>query len=443
VPRTITKCRCGAVLALDSAAAVAPDPEPTRRSSPVLVLVALVIALAAGGYWMFVGPGRPTETAGTTGPAAGPKAEPSATGTAADSPEARAWNASAQAKEDPTARPNEPTPNPPAAAAAASSSSIEDMVDRVMPAVVLIETTTGRGSGFFISNDTLITNVHVVQNDGYVTLKRMDGSTMNARVANKAPAFDIAVLKVSQPSPSQVVIPMASAYSLKPGQEVIVIGSALGTLQNSVSRGIVSGLRSSGGATLVQTDAAVNPGNSGGPMLDRNGAVIGITTMGYKGAEGLNFGVAIDHARDIVDGRQANLGSQSGLADIKSQSDSRQSESDRQQQQGQQQLQGNLGQLVEAARTIDGGWKRYREQCYQSPIPGSYDRGWFAMMVPGAMPANAGAGCPGFYAAMDADIKKFHDVMRRTIDDARRANVLPGTIRDVLRTNALDFEWQR
>ena len=54
----------------------------------------------------------------------------------------------------------------------------------------------------------------------------------------------------------------------------------------------------------MQTDAAVNPGNSGGPMLDRNGAVIGITTMGYKNAEGLNFGVAIDHARDIVDGKQ-------------------------------------------------------------------------------------------------------------------------------------------
>ena len=103
---------------------------------------------------------------------------------------------------------------------------------------------------------------------------------------------------------------MASAQSLKPGQEIVVIGSALGTLQNSVSRGIVSGLRSAGGATLVQTDAAVNPGNSGGPMLDRSGAVVGITTMGYKNAEGLNFGVAIDHARDLLEGRIANLGSQ-------------------------------------------------------------------------------------------------------------------------------------
>lgn len=403
----------------------------------------LLAALAGGAYWMVRGPSAPTSSAaGAARPASPVNAEPLAAATAASSPEARAWNASAQQRDEPPAKADDPTSIKPATPTAATG-SIEDMVDRVMPAVVLIETTSGRGSGFFISSDTLITNVHVVQNDGYVTLRRMDGSTMNARVANKAPAFDIAVLKVAQPAASQAVIPMASAYSLKPGQEIIVIGSALGTLQNSVSRGIVSGLRSSGGATLVQTDAAVNPGNSGGPMLDRSGAVIGITTMGYKGAEGLNFGVAIDHARDIIEGRQANLGSQSGLTDIQSQSQARQSESDRQQQQGDQELQGRLKQMVDAARTIDGGWKRYREQCYQSPIPGSYDRGWFAMLVPGGLPANAGAGCPSFYAAMDADVKQFGGLMRRLVDDARHADVLPGRIRELLRSNALDFEWQR
>ena len=181
-----------------------------------------------------------------------------------------------------------------------------------MPAVVLIETTGGRGSGFYVSHDTLITNVHVVEDDSYVTLRRNDGTTVNARVASKAPAIDIAILKVATPSASQVVIPMGSAHSLRPGQEIIVIGSALGTLQNSVSRGIVSGLRSSGGTTLVQTDAAANPGNSGGPMLDRNGSVIGVTTLSYKNSEGLNFGVAIDHARDLLEGRQTNLGTQRG-----------------------------------------------------------------------------------------------------------------------------------
>ena len=196
----------------------------------------------------------------------------------------------------------------------------------------------------------------------------MDGSSVNARVESRAPAFDIAVLKVSAPSASQAVIPMGSAHSLKAGQEIIVIGSALGTLQNSVSRGIVSGLRSSGGATLVQTDAATNPGNSGGPMLDRSGAVIGITTMGYKGAEGLNFGVAIDHARDILEGRQANLGAASGLTDIQSRSSG--SESDRQQQQGDEQLRARVGQLAGTANQIDADWKRFREECFKSLSPG-------------------------------------------------------------------------
>ena len=315
------------------------------------------------------------------------------------------------------------------------------MVDRVMPAVVLIETTGGRGSGFFVRHDTVITNVHVVENDGYVTLRKSDGTTLNARVERRAPAFDIAILKVAIPSASQAVIPMGSAQSLRPGQEIVVIGSALGTLQNSVSRGIVSGLRTSGGATLVQTDAAANPGNSGGPMLDRNGSVIAITTLGYKNAEGLNFGVAIDHARDLLEGRQTNLGTARGLSDI--QSRSRGSESDRQQQQGDEQLRGRIGQLAQGAADIDAGWKRYREQCYKSPIPGNYDRPWFAMLVPRAMPSDAGAGCPGYYADLDSSVKRFRTLMQRAIEDARRANVLPGTARDLLRNNRLEFDWEK
>ncbi len=258
------------------------------------------------------------------------------------------------------------------------------------------------------------------------------------------PGFDnvIAILKVATPSTSQVVIPMGSAHTLKPGQEIIVIGSALGTLQNSVSRGIVSGLRQSGGATLVQTDAAANPGNSGGPMLDRSGAAIGITTLGYKNAEGLNFGVAIDHARDLLEGRQANLaGTQRGLNDIQSQS--RGSESDRQQQQGDDQLRTRIGQLAEAARNIDSGWQRYREQCYKAAIPGNYDRPWFAMLVPRGMPNAAGAGCPGYYADLESNVTQFRTLMRRALDDARRANVLPGTGRDLLRQHRLEFDWER
>jgi S1-C subfamily serine protease len=415
---------------------------------PVLILVAGV--LAGAGYWMLMPPGdapaRPVEAAeATDAPKPGPSSAEAAAAPAV-SAEARAWAAAANVKDAPPTTPD--SARAPATAAAlptppSPAGSIEEMVDRVMPAVVLIETSSGRGSGFFVRHDTLITNVHVVQNDGYVTLRKSDGSTVNARVESRAPAFDIAVLKVAQPSSSQVVIPMGTAQGLRPGQEIVVIGTALGTLENTVSRGIVSALRTSGGATLVQTDAATNPGNSGGPMLDRNGSVIGITTMGYRGAQGLNFGVAIDHARDLLEGRQANLGTQSGLGNIQSSTMTGASESDRLQQQGQEQLNGYVKQLADAAGTIDGSWKRFRQQCYTSPISGNYDREWFVMLVPRGLPSDAGSGCASFFVALESDVRQFKGLMQKAVGEARRANVLPGTIRDVLRSNRLEFDWER
>ena len=242
-----------------------------------------------------------------------------------------------------------------------------------MPAIVLVETTSGRGSAFFVQHDTLITNVHVVQQDGYVTLRKMDGSSVNARVHTRAPAFDIAVLKVAQPSASQPFLQMGTAQSLKAGQEVVVIGSALGTLQNSVSRGIVSGLRNSGGVTLVQSDAAANPGNSGGPMLDRNGRVVGILTAGYKGQQGLNFAVSIDHARDILEGRQTNLGSARPAWRTSSRwcpAASSGRKADRSQQQGEQEFTQRVASADSAPQTsLTAHWKQFPQRLLQIADP--------------------------------------------------------------------------
>jgi S1-C subfamily serine protease len=445
VPRNVTTCRCGSRLPAESSTTAAVVLEESRNRSPaVIALIVGALAIGGIGYWLFL---RPAPSATQTLQPAGDDEAAEAVDAPrqpATSPEARAWDAAAASSKDASPPPSpeaDATPAAPTRAPLSTSASTEEMVDRVMPAVVLIEATSGRGSGFFVRHDTLVTNVHVVQNDGYVTLRKSDGSTVNARVDTRAPAFDIAILKVATPSPSQVVIPIGSAKSLRPGQEIVIIGSALGTLQNSVSRGIVSGLRTSGGATLVQTDAAANPGNSGGPMLDRNGSAIGITTLGYKDAEGLNFGVAIDHARDLLEGRQTNFGTARGLNDIQSQS--RGSESDRQQQQGDEQLRARIGQLAQAAANIDAGWKRYRDQCFKSPIPGNYDRPWFALLVPRAMPNDAGAGCPSYYADMTSSVTQFRTLMQRAIADARRANVLPGTARDLLRSNRLEFDWDK
>jgi S1-C subfamily serine protease len=418
----------------------------TTRPSPLPVYLVLMAAVAGVGYWSFMRP--PADTIRATAPdeldapvPAGEMAAPS-TRSRELTPEQRAWDAAArtQDKKAPIELKNEepvPLSDP------GLTPALEDMVDRAMPAIVLVETNSGRGSAFYVRHDTLITNVHVVQHDSYVTLRRMDGSSVTARVQTRAPNFDIAVLKVAQASPSQPYLQMGSTSGLKPGQEIIVIGSALGTLQNSVSRGIVSGLRNSGGVTLVQSDAAANPGNSGGPMLDRNGRVIGVLTAGYSGKEGLNFGVSIDHARDILEGRETNIGvGQSGLAAIDSAGSS--NESDRRQQLGEQEFMRRVGAAEQVAPQLDQAWQRFRSVCYKSQIRGSYDREWFAVFTPGAIPGDAAAGCIDYFQSMQAEMNKFRDFMRAMVQDARRANVLPGTIRDTLRSKQLQSDaWER
>src|SRR5205085_5963339 len=105
--------------------------------------------------------------------------------------------------------------------------------------------------------------------------------------------------------PNQPTLTMGSGMHARAGQEVITLGTPLG-LQNTVTRGIVSAVREVGGLTLVQTDAAIDPGNSGGPLLDRAGQVIGITTMGVRSAvaQGLSFAVAIEHAQALLAGKR-------------------------------------------------------------------------------------------------------------------------------------------
>jgi hypothetical protein len=272
----------------------------------------------------------------------------------------------------------------------------------------------------------------------------MDGSTVSARVETRAPAFDIAILKVAAASASQIVLPMASAHALRPGQEIIVIGSSFGTLQNSVSRGLVSGLRNKEGVTLVQSDAAAGPGNSGGPMLDRSGRVIGVLLGGDKEKPGVNFGVASDHARDILEGRETNLGSgKSRLVDIDAMTPSAKAPQSERSEAQDQEFVKRVDSAEQAARQLDSNWQRFRTNCYKGQISGAFAREWFALFTPGALPADAAARCIDDFQAMVAEANRFREDMRVTLREARRASVLPGTIRDLLRQKRLDFDWER
>ncbi len=345
---------------------------------------------------------------------------------------------------NPAPLPAVPLTEPPAG----ETRSLEDVIGQVMPAVVLIETSTGRGSGFFVARDTLLTNVHVVGTSGFVTIVRMNGARDTASVVASSPDFDIAVLKVSNPDPNQAVIAMGSALNARVGSEVIAIGSALGTLQNTVTRGIVSAIRRSGTATLVQTDAAVNPGNSGGPLLDREGEAIGITTMGYRNSQGLNFAVAIEHARGLLDGRADTMPlpaapATSGPASVPGLSPTIASDSDRARENATRVFEQTIARIAQQADAIDGDWQRFRSSCYQSHIAAAFDREWLAVLdqSPGrAMRDPISAGCSPWFATIAGGAAAVRDGVLQASETARRAGVFPGTQRDTLRKYRLQVQ---
>src|SRR5262249_4146878 len=292
--------------------------------------------------------------------------------------------------------PNEPDappePKPPA--------TLEELVSRSMPAVVRVEVPGAMGSGFFIKPDLLVTNVHVVTTNAMATVRMQDGRTRVARVETTAPELDVAVLRLDSAAPGQPTLAMASAIRAKPGQEVIVPGAPLG-LQNTVTRGIVSALRQVGPITLVQTDAAVNPGNSGGPVLDREGRVIGIATMSARAgvAQGLSFAVAIDHAQALLDGRRPTGAAVTPLAGLSQAMDGRRpeapasgapatvspSETDARREQGARMYEQFVGQVARQADQLDAYWAQFRRVCYSGEIAGGFTRDWFALYEPKSM----------------------------------------------------------
>ncbi|MEA4909236.1 MAG: trypsin-like peptidase domain-containing protein [Anaerolineaceae bacterium] len=167
------------------------------------------------------------------------------------------------------------------------------------------------GSGLFISQDGyILTNNHVVQGMENVTVTLYDGSQQAAAVVGTDPFADLAVLKSEGPVPA--VATLGNSDVLNPGETVIAIGSPLGDFKNTVTVGVVSatGRSIDTGAgyaieDLIQTDAAINQGNSGGPLLNLAGEVIGINTLVVRGssnqavAEGLGFAIPVNTVRAV------------------------------------------------------------------------------------------------------------------------------------------------
>jgi hypothetical protein len=439
VPRKVGVCRCGAEIGEDPNPLETPTPAARSAQSsifsPAVLIVAALVTVASGAFWMK----RPA-------PSPAPRAAvPPAPASTIDGSAYSALPTPAPPKPADTSVP-EPVPSAavavsPPLPAASSLPSLEDVVSRIMPAVVLVETSSGRGSGFFVSADTLITNVHVVGSNSSVTIRRMGGATTPARVAAAASQFDIAVLKISNPDAAQAVISLGSALNARVGQDVIAIGSALGTLQNTVTRGIVSAVRQSGGAMLVQTDAAINPGNSGGPLLDRTGVAIGITTMGYSGRQGLNFAVAADHARALLEGRPMPVAPAAARSDdMRTLSPAVPSETEQARTDGTKVFEEALSRLARQAQVLDDYWARFRQACYQGRVASAgLDHEWFALFDDRAMQGAVAPGCGATFADVRNRAADIRDAVSAADETARQAGIYPGVRRDTRRKHRLDY----
>ena len=181
----------------------------------------------------------------------------------------------------------------------------------------------GGGSGFLVHPDGLIlTNKHVVFDaEAEYAVVMNDGTEHTAKVLSRDPINDIAVLRIAMPDGKKNLpyVELAKSNSIELGQTVIAIGNALGLFSNSVSKGIVSGLARSISASLggapgghmeqlrgvIQTDVAINQGNSGGPLINLDGEVVGINTAVIFGAQNIGFAIPVDWVksdlRDIVE----------------------------------------------------------------------------------------------------------------------------------------------
>lgn len=190
-------------------------------------------------------------------------------------------------------------------------STTAERVSQFAPAVVLVRSPGGLGSGFFVNKEGyLVTNFHVIQGEKHISVTRYNKSGAElkriihkkVRIVALDPFHDLAVLQLQEPLEKDfrpVILTVGSEPAM--GERIFVVGNPLG-LERTVSEGVVSHTgRNFFGKLFLQIDASVNPGNSGGPLFNSRGQVIGVINMGARRMQGLNFAIPIHHVKYLLE----------------------------------------------------------------------------------------------------------------------------------------------
>lgn len=178
------------------------------------------------------------------------------------------------------------------------------VVRRVAPSVVTVIAYTSEreslGTGFYISSDGKVaTNLHVLGDAARIVIRHENGRTFTVqRVLVQDHQTDLAILQTSNRSAHPLTL--GDSDKVQRGQEICVIGSALGVLEGSITTGIVSGVRNFDGLRTIQVSAPISPGNSGSPVLNRRGEVIGITNASLIEGQNLNLAVTINYLKRLM-----------------------------------------------------------------------------------------------------------------------------------------------
>jgi len=183
---------------------------------------------------------------------------------------------------------------------ASASSDFSGIIEKSISGVVTVRTNVAQGTGFIIADDGyLVTNAHVLVGRNTVSIITSEQNIINANLIGYDSNYDIALLKIDG---NYNKLELANSDNIQVGEKVIAIGNPLG-LQFSVSEGIVSGVHRTGvngKDEYIQTDAALNPGNSGGPLINKQGEVIGINNFKIGSSESLGFALESNYIKQVV-----------------------------------------------------------------------------------------------------------------------------------------------